>query len=169
MSIRSQHALPRKLKRPYFTFFFILTSIFALALVGSAITALVSGANGILLLTALIGGSLWSGFAIGALANWQSLTVFDEHLVFNSFGRKTRVMYREISEVDVIALPASSNAGGIETLALHLHHRSGGKTPLKMNFKLIGAKERIFLLNLLKEVAPSAHMNSQAERLRQKR
>lgn len=157
--------MPRKLKRPYFTFFFSITVIFALALVASAIATLVSASSGPLALTALIGGSMWSGFAIGALFNWQSLTVFEDYLIFNSFGKKTKVFYRDIGEVEAVDSGVGAGADSVATLTLYVHHRSGGKTPLAMNLRLLGAKERVLLLRLIQEGGPSAHFNTRAKQV----
>ncbi len=159
----SNYALPRQLKRPYFAFFRVFTIVYVLAVIVAAIVWLVSHSPDALALTAMIGGSLWVGFFMGVLFNWQSLTVFDDHLLFNSFGKKNTVLYKDIGEVKV----EEPRNGEVPMLTLFLHHQGQAKSPLKINLKLFSTSDRVLLLQLIKENGPHAHLNSLAEKIRQ--
>lgn len=117
-------------------------------------------------LTACIGAGLWCGFGIAALFSWQTVTVFDDYLLFNSFGKTTRVAYMDVKEAMVISSEDLEYISRTAFLTLYLHHKGEGKTPLAINLRLLGAHERVFLLQMLKRGAPNALFNERAEKVR---
>lgn len=162
----SDFSLPRKLKSPFLTFFFIFTLVYVLALGIAGGVWVMSDERAPFDLIGMLGGSIWVGFAIGACASWQILTICDNRLVFNSFGKKTTVFYKDVEGVEVIQKgPQDEN---VETMTLYLSHRGRGKNPMILNLGLFGDKDRIFLLRLIKTSAPDARLNFLAEHLSQK-
>lgn len=152
-------SLPYKLKKPYFTFFIAFTVVYLLALAGMALF----GSRDGLLLTLLIVGPLWLGLSLGVVFNWQFLTLYGDQLLFKHFGKKHSVLYKDIQGVEVVE---TINARTGSTLSLYLHHvGTTSPSPLKVNFKLFSAKGRAIFLKTIKESAPAALFNEQAEEI----
>lgn len=159
----SNTSLPRQLKRPFFIVFRVLTIVYVLAVVVAAVASLMSASRDAFVLTAAIGGAMWVGLAISALANWQTLTVFDDRLLFNSFGKKHTVFYKDVSEVNA---QEAGEGYAVPTLTLFLHHEGEAKNPLRINLKLFAASDRVLLMQLIKENGPNADLNALAEKVR---
>ncbi len=154
------HPLPYTLKRPFFRFF----TAFSVLLVGAALLGWLLIGRGWLLLPLIFGGPLWFGFLMGVLFNWQSLSLRPDCLAFNSFGHKYAVPYQSIREVAAV-LDVQQGYQGMNTLTLFLHHEGEAKSPLQVNLKLFGARERIFLMNVIAQHAPQAQLNDLARRI----
>lgn len=153
-------SLPYKLRRPYFTFFAAFTVACLLTLAG---VALFSGQEG-LLLTLLLVGPLWVGLSLGVVFNWQSLTLHTDQLLYKHFWKKHWVLYKVIQGVEVVET-VGSRTGVIMSLYLH-HTGTTAPSPLKVNFKLYSAGNRTILLKVIKDAAPGALFNDQAEEIR---
>jgi hypothetical protein len=151
-------SLPYKLKRPYFTFFTVFTFVCLLALAGMA---LFGGRDG-LMLTLLLVGPLWFGLSMGVVFNWQFLTLYHDQLLFKHFWKKHQVLYKDIQGVEVVET-ISTRTGSI--ISLYLHHTGTSPSPLKVNFKLFSAGDRAILLKTIKDSAPDARLNDQAEEI----
>ena len=152
-------SLPYKLKRPYFTFFTIFTVACLIGLAGMALF----GRRDDLLLALLIVGALWLGLSMGVVFNWQFLTLYHDQLLFKHFWKKHWVLYKDVRGVEVVG---TIDAEMGSTLSLYLHHAgTTSPSPLKVNFKLFSPGDRAVLLKTIKDSAPDARLNDQAEEI----
>lgn len=140
-------------------FFVVFTILFALATV---VLGIAFGING-LIISGLIGGSLWFGLAIGVIFSWQSLTLFEDHLLFGSLGGKHAISYSDIYEAEVVRRLGRKTP---PLLSLYVYHSSVGKSPQRINLKLFAAKDRAVLLNVIKEFSPEVRLTGEAEKIR---
>ena len=171
VSTVSDVSLPRQLTRPFFVVFRVLTIVYVLLVVAAAIMSWAPAlrhVRDVLLLTAIMGGAMWVGLAISAFANWQSLTVLDDHLLFISFGKKSKVLYKDVTSVNV-QKGGGESVRQIPTLTLFLHHQSEAENPLVVNLKLFAARDRVLLVELLKGNAPDAEFSDVAQEMLQKK
>lgn len=158
-----QHAvdvptLPYTLKRPFFRFFKVFSCLLLLIALGMGLAMHRDG----LLLALLFGGPLWFGLSMGVVFNWQSLSLLSDRLVFHSFGKTYPVLYRDIRQAEAI-LETSIKGGNV--LTLRLHHAGEEKSPLQINLKLFGSRERQILLRVIRQLAPQAQLNHLAQQI----
>lgn len=151
--------LPYKLKRPYFTFFIAFTVAYLLALAGMALF----GSRDGLMLTLLMVGPLWLGLSMGVVFNWQFLTLYRDRLLFQHYWKKHSIPFKDIEGAEVVET-IGPRTGSVITL--YLHHTGTSPSPLKINFKLFSSGDRTILLKTIKDAAPDALFNDQAEEIR---
>jgi hypothetical protein len=135
------------------------TGVYLLALAGMALF----GSRDGLMLTLLIVGPMWLGLSMGVIFNWQFLTLHEDRLLFQHYWKKHWVPYRDIRGAEVVETTGTRTG---TVMSLYLHHSGTSTSPLKVNFKLFSAGDRTILLKTIKEAAPEAVFNDEAEGIR---
>ena len=157
----SNISLPRKLERPLNPVLRILAPIYVVVLLLMAFTGSELGSFHDLKVVALWGGGMLLIFGVGVFFGWQSLTVFDDHLVFETRKTQTTEFYRDVSEVK----PFFTQDGPrhVSLMLMKLYHRGEGKNPLLIDLQSFKARDQALLLELIKQNAPDATFNALAE------
>jgi hypothetical protein len=155
--------LPYTLRRPLIAFFRVLTWAWLLSSLGAALlipTPLVGGVAGFVLVF-VVGGSLWLGIAISAACSRQSITLYDDRLELQSFGRAFTLEYRDVVNLNV----ECTTTGRTVTLTLFVEVAAGRPTLPEVNLMLFAARDRALLLNTLSARVPNLQLNEAARQV----
>jgi hypothetical protein len=148
----SEVALPYKLKRPQFVRGLSLVLIPVLA-----VLALMKN-EAVFSLVALFGGSLWLVMGLILLANWQVVTLYEDHLLVVNFGRPQTALYAEMRMVETT--PGARGTDGPTALpTLHVHRGWKEKT-IEINLANLAVKDRRILVQVIKERAPKVQLDA---------
>lgn len=150
------YPLPYRLRRPFVTFF----RRYSLAVLPVSLLAGLLGGTVLFLTALLIGASFWLGLCFAALAARQSITIYDDRLLFELAGRRHVVSYRDLSWVDVELVGWYSFR-----FWLWVAYTGAENRPLSVNFELFARRDRMFLLKSIAASAPHVALNEMAKDL----
>jgi len=112
-----------------------------------------------LFLTALItGGLVWLTFGLCLLMARHSATIYDDHLLFELFGKRYTVFYDDLYWVDVVLTDGYYS----RYYQLWIASKGAADRPLYVNLELFGRKDRKLLLRTIATCAPQARLNDLA-------
>ena len=97
--------------------------------------------------------------AIFVLALWQGVVIDREGVMSYFCWNKRRISFHSIQRIEV---SRRSTGNGGHTYFLALHHSSGGKSPHNIPIAVLGERDVVAMLRLLRERAPQAEMNELA-------
>jgi CRISPR-associated Cas5-like protein len=143
--------LPYTLRRPFFTFFRRFS--YALLPVAAVVGALTNGVGFLLIL--LLEAALWIAFGLAVYLRRESITVYNDRLLFHFYGKQHSVLFGDIRWVDVFRY---SYSGRVMWIAW----QGAEDRPLRVTLDLFPAKDRRFLLGTIARLAPQAPLNAMA-------